>query len=120
MHSRSYNDRSRRAIGGSPSPVRNDFGHADRYESRPKNYYERQRYSDDFPDRANYKGHSSTQLKQGNSSRFHGNPDKIRALNKTGIHADEHSWYDSSDVPDAKVVMTDYLPLGSEDQSLNE
>ena len=65
MHSRSYNDRSRRAIGGSPSPALSDFGHADRYESRPKNYYERQRYSDDFPDRSNYKGRSSTQHKTG-------------------------------------------------------
>ena len=122
MHSRSYNDRSRRAIGGSPSPARSDFGHADRYESRPKNYYERQRYSDDFPDRSNYKGRSSTQHEQGNSSRFRGNSGKIRALSKTGIHTDEHSGYDSSDVPDAKFVMTDYSPLGSEDedQSLNE
>ena len=68
MHSRSYNDRSRRAIGGSPSPALSDFGHADRYESRPKNYYERQRYSDDFPDRSNYKGRSSTQHEQGNST----------------------------------------------------
>ena len=51
-----------------------------------------------------------------------GNPSKIRALSKTGIHTDEHSGYDSSDVPDAKFVMTDYSPLGSEDedQSLNE
>ena len=43
-------------------------------------------------------------------------------MSKTGIHTDEHSGYDSSDVPDAKFVMTDYSPLGSEDedQSLNE
>ena len=57
-----------------------------------------------------------------NSSRFRENPGKIRALNKSGIHADEHSGYDSSDVSDAKFVMNDYSPLGSEDedQSLNE
>ena len=49
-------------------------------ESRPKNYYERQRYCDDFPDRSNCKGRTSTQHRQSNSSRFRGNPDKNTSL----------------------------------------
>ena len=75
----------------------------------------------DSPDRSAYQRRLNTRHDQSYLSRFRGNPDKIRTLNKTSIHADEHSRYDFSGVSDVKLVMTDYLPLWpvNEDQSLN-